>query len=216
MRKPLAILAALLFVLIAGSILMKQPASNSEMNTVDRIQLIPESASIASFAGGCFWCIETAFEGQAGVYEAVSGYAEGEESTAEYYSVASGQTKHREAVQVYYDAEQISYEDLLTIFWRQIDPTDPGGQFADRGFHYSTAIYAHTPEQRNAAEASKAELDASGRFEAPIVTEILPHTTFFLAEEKHQDYARKQREHYQRYKKGSGRADFIETEWSGS
>lgn len=182
--------------------------------TEERLNDVPENASLATFAGGCFWCIETAFENQPGVYEAVSGYAGGDESSADYYTVASGMTDHREAVQVHYAAEQISYEELLEIFWRQIDPTDDGGQFADRGFHYTTAIYTHTPEQAELAEASKQTLEESGQFEDSIVTEIVEYSSFFLAEEEHQDFAQKRQEYYQKYKKGSGRADYIEENWT--
>lgn len=187
---------------------------NVSKSTLERLEELPENAQFATFAGGCFWCIETAFDGMEGVYEAVSGYAGGSEADANYYQVARGQTEHREAVQVYYNPELVSYEDLLPVFWRQIDPTDDGGQFADRGFHYTTAIYVEGDEQKTAAEASKKEVEESGRFDQPIVTEIVDFTTFFPAEEEHQDFAQKRQEYYQRYKKGSGRADFIESEWA--
>lgn len=167
----------------------------------------------ATFAGGCFWCMEPAFEAMEGVEEAVSGYAGGSEEDAHYYDVASGKTDHREAVRVYYDAEKVKYEDLLETYWRQIDPTDDGGQFADRGEHYRTAIYYHDEKQRVAAEDAKEKLELSGKFEDPIVTEVLPVSTFFPAEEEHQDYYKKSAERYKNYKKGSGRADFIEGNW---
>lgn len=187
--------------------------SSDIQNTPLPKEPIPSTAETAVFAGGCFWCIETAFDGQEGVYDAISGYAGGEESEASYALVSKGNTKHREAVQVYYDPQKISYEKLLDIFWRQIDPTDDGGQFADRGFHYTTAIYYQNEVEESLAKASKEALKISGKFSDPIVTEILPFTTFFKAEEKHQDFAKKQALYYQRYKKGSGRAGFIEDVW---
>jgi peptide methionine sulfoxide reductase msrA/msrB len=181
--------------------------------TAERLVDVPDSAELATFAGGCFWCIENAFENQAGVYESVSGYAGGTEKTATYYEVSGGNTLHREAVQIHYDPEQVSYEELLEIFWRQIDPTDEGGQFADRGFHYSTAIFTHDEEQAEMALESKLALEESDRFEDPIVTEIVTYTTFFLAEEEHQDFALKQQDYYKNYATGSGRVGFIEEEW---
>ena len=175
---------------------------------------IPENAAVATLAGGCFWCIEAAYEtGTAGVYEAISGYAEGEASDASYNLVARGLTKHREAAQIYYDPEVIGYAEILNIFWQQIDPTDSGGQFADRGFHYTTAIYYHNEEQKILAEKSKEDLILSKKFDQEIVTEILPFSTFFPAEENHQDFARKRSGYYQRYKYGSGRGGFIEDNW---
>lgn len=174
---------------------------------------VPDNAAKATFAGGCFWCIEPAFEAMDGVYEAVSGYSGGNESDASYKLVASGQTRHRESVQVFYDSSKVKYEKLLEIFWRQIDPTDPGGQFADRGHHYTTAIFYSNDEEKAIAEKSKVDLDVSSKFKDPIVTEVLPFEGFYPAEEEHQDFYRKQSSYYKRYKKGSGRADFIEETW---
>ena len=148
-----------------------------------------------------------------GIDDAVSGYAGGSEETASYAYVGRGTTDHREAVQVEYDANIHSYAELVETFLRQIDPTDAGGQFADRGFHYTTAIYTHDDEQKEIAERMLAELDASGKFDQPIVVKVEPYTTFFRAEEDHQDYYLKQSSHYQRYKKGSGRAGYIEENW---
>ncbi len=175
---------------------------------------IPEDAAVATLAGGCFWCIEAAYEGgMAGVYEAVSGYAGGDASDASYRLVAEGGTGHREAVQVFFDPAVVSYEEILNVFWQQIDPTDDGGQFADRGFHYTTAIYYHDPEQKRLAESGKQSLDDSGKFDDPIVTEILPFTGFYPAEENHQDFARKRSGYYKAYKYGSGRGGFIDEKW---
>ena len=171
------------------------------------------SESVATFAGGCFWCMEAAFEGQDGVNEVTSGYMGGDTDNPTYDEVSRGATGHREVIRVQYDPQVVSYELLLDIFWRHIDPTDALGQFADRGNQYTTAIYYHDEEQREKAEVSKRRLDESDRFESPIVTEILPASTFYRAEEYHQDYHSKNPIHFNRYEKGSGRTDFIEEHW---
>ena len=168
----------------------------------------------AIFGGGCFWCMEPPFEQQAGVIDVVAGYTGGGKDEATYDQVSSGRTDHIESVRVRYDPEQVSYSELLDIFWRQIDPTDDGGQFADRGSHYKTAIFYSSEEQRLAAEKSKKELERSGIFNRPIVTALLPAQPFFEAEEYHQDYYRKNVMHYSAYKKGSGREAFIEKVWA--
>lgn len=168
----------------------------------------------ATFAGGCFWCIEHAFTDITGVLRATSGYAGGDKSTATYFKVATRTTKHREAVQVEYDPSQVSYEELLHVFWKNIDPTDAGGQFADRGPEYTTAIMYHDAQQQEIAEKTKQELERADMFADPIVTEIIPFTTFFPAEEEHQGYAKRCPIPYNRYKEGSGRAAFIRKYWS--
>ena len=168
----------------------------------------------AIFAGGCFWCIEVAFEKTSGVIAAVNGYIGGKIPDPTYEQVSTGMTGHREAVEVTYDPGKISYAQLLEIFWQHIDPTDPGGQFADRGSQYTTAIYYLNDNQRQGAEASKAELDACGKFDAPVATEILPATKFYPAEDYHQDYALKNAAHYEAYNRGSGRAGYIEKTWA--
>jgi methionine-S-sulfoxide reductase len=173
--------------------------------TEEKLAEIPEDAAVATFAGGCFWCIENTFDNTEGVYEAVSGYSGGTEETAQYYTVASGRTDHREAVQVYYDPDVINYEKLLELFWLSIDPVDDGGQYADRGYQYTTAIFIENENQRQAAEASKKALQDSGDYDDPIATQIEDYKTFFPAEEEHQDYAKKQSASYQRYVQGSGR-----------
>ena len=168
----------------------------------------------AIFGGGCFWCMEPPFEQQAGVIDVVAGYTGGVQDEATYEQVSSGRTDHIESVKVRYDPEQVSYRELLDIFWRQIDPTDGGGQFADRGSHYKTAIFYSSDEQRQAAEQSKKELQDSGIFNRPIVTALLPAQPFYEAEEYHQDYYQKNVLHYSAYKKGSGREAFIEKVWA--
>ncbi len=169
----------------------------------------------AVFAGGCFWCMEQPFESQEGVVDVAAGYTGGKTENPTYSEVTSGKTGHYEAVEVVYDPEKIGYEQLLAIFWRQIDPTDDGGQFGDRGTQYFTAIFYLDEEQKRLAEASKKELDASGIFDKPVVTAILPAVPFYKAEEYHQDYYKKNETHYSRYKVGSGRAGFLENTWKG-
>lgn len=167
----------------------------------------------AIFGGGCFWCMEPPFEALEGVHEVVSGYTGGEEVDPTYEQVSAGKTGHIEAVRVVYDPDTVSYEQLLDVFWRYIDPTDPGGQFADRGNHYKTAIFYETEEEKIMAEASKKALDQSNIFKLPVVTKILPAKPFYPAEEYHQDYYKKNVAHYQAYRTGSGRAGFLEKTW---
>lgn len=168
---------------------------------------------VATFAGGCFWCVESPFDKVPGVVEAVSGYIDGHKENPTYKEVSSGTTGHTEAVEVRFDPTKVSYEDLLKVFWRQINPTDAGGQFADRGSQYRTGIYYHSEEQRKAAEASKAALAQSGRFDQAIVTPIKEATTFYPAEDYHQNYSVKNKEHYEAYRRGSGRAGYLERTW---
>lgn len=167
----------------------------------------------AYFAGGCFWCMEAPFEEVEGVQAAVSGYAGGEEESPSYKDVAAGKTGHREAVRVTYDAQKISYVELLDIFWRQIDPTDDGGQFVDRGFQYTTAIFYTSDEERELAEATKRDLETKGIHGGNIVTAIIPHTTFYRAEEEHQNYYRDHKIKYKYYRSRSGRDDYLEGVW---
>lgn len=169
--------------------------------------------SIATFAGGCFWCMVKPFDRYDGVLSVVSGYTGGEVENPSYELVCTNTTGHREAVQITFDDAIISYEQLLDVFWRQIDPTDAGGQFFDRGDSYKTAIYTHSEEQRIAAEKSKETLEKSGIFSSPIQTDILPAKPFYLAEEGHQNYYLKNPTHYNRYAVGSGRVQFIENYW---
>jgi peptide methionine sulfoxide reductase msrA/msrB len=167
----------------------------------------------ATFAGGCFWCMEPPFEKLDGVIAVTPGYAGGREQNPTYQQVCSGDTGHVEAVQIVFDPEKVSYQELLDVFWRQIDPTDPGGQFADRGTQYQTAIFYHDESQRRLAEKSKNSLANSGRFEKPIATRIEAYTTFYPAEEYHQDYYEKNPVRYRAYRQGSGRQGFLEKIW---
>jgi methionine-S-sulfoxide reductase len=167
----------------------------------------------ATFAGGCFWCMQPPFRELEGVIVVVSGYSGGFKENPTYAEVSSGTTGHLESVQVTYDPEKISYKTLLDVFWRQIDPTDPGGQFADTGSQYKTAIFYHDEEQKRLAEQSKRDLDASGKFPIPVATEIRPFKNFYPAEEYHQDYDRKNPSGYHQYKVLSGREPYIERTW---
>ncbi len=171
--------------------------------------------SRAVFAGGCFWCMEPPFEKLIGVAEVISGYTGGEEKDPSYRDVAYGKTSHLESVTVYYNPSVITYDQLLDVFWRNVDPTDTGGQFVDRGHHYTTAIYYTELEQKEAAMKSKAELAASGMFSEEIVTPILEAGPFYPAEDYHQDYYQKNTFHYSRYRSGSGRDSFVNDVWSG-
>lgn len=172
-----------------------------------------EKIEQATFAGGCFWCMVSPFDEQPGIKEVITGYTGGETENPTYEEVCTDKTGHYEAVQISFDPSVFTYQKLLELFWQQIDPTDSGGQFTDRGTSYRTAIFYHNENQRELAEASKAELAASGRFQQPIVTEILPAGPFYRAEEKHQDYYKKFPFHYNHYREGSGRARFIRENW---
>ncbi|WP_455660306.1 peptide-methionine (S)-S-oxide reductase MsrA [Pradoshia sp.] len=172
-----------------------------------------EKKELATFAGGCFWCMVSPFEEQPGIYGIVSGYTGGHTENPTYEEVCSDTTGHYEAVQITFNPDVMPYETLLEQYWQQIDPTDPGGQFNDRGQSYRTAIFYHNEEQHRLAEESKQALAESGRFQKEIVTEIRPAAPFYEAEEKHQQYHKKNPFHYNLYREGSGRARFIRENW---
>ncbi|WP_062352516.1 peptide-methionine (S)-S-oxide reductase MsrA [Bacillus kwashiorkori] len=172
-----------------------------------------EKLELATFAGGCFWCMVKPFDKYEGVKKVISGYTGGTKCNPTYEEVCSETTGHREAVQISFDPTIISYEKLLQIFWQVIDPTDPGGQFFDRGLSYQTAIFYHNEQQKQQAEISKQKLEKSRKFTKPIVTAILRAKEFYPAEEYHQDYYKKNPLHYESYFVGSGRAKFIKTNW---
>jgi methionine-S-sulfoxide reductase len=172
-----------------------------------------QSLETATFAGGCFWCMVKPFHKYEGVVEVISGYTGGHLPNPTYEQVCSETTGHYEAVQVIFDANVISYPEILEVFWQSIDPTDAGGQFGDRGSSYKTAIFYHSEQQKEQAEASKNKMQREGPFENPIVTPILPAVTFYPAEGYHQDYYKKNANHYNRYFVGSGRAGFLERHW---
>ncbi len=177
------------------------------------LRLDPAQADTAVFAMGCFWCAETAFEGMDGVATVTSGFAGGTVASPTYDQVTAGGTGHYEAVEVVYDPDAVDYPTLLRVFWHNVDPVDAGGQFCDRGDSYRSAIFALTPEQRRLAEASKAELEASGRFDRPIATVILPAAPFYPAEDYHQDFWQKDPERYHSYRTGCRRDARLDALW---
>lgn len=167
----------------------------------------------ATFAGGCFWCMEKPFEEVPGVVSVISGYTGGKKENPTYEEVSGGGTGHIEAVEITYIPSQVEYRTLLDIFWKQVDPTDPGGQFVDRGGQYGTAIFYHSSEQKEQALESRRELETSGRFGKPVVTKIIEASTFYPAEEYHQDYYKKNPIRYKFYRYRSGRDQFLEKTW---
>ncbi|NQT58298.1 MAG: peptide-methionine (S)-S-oxide reductase MsrA [Bacteroidetes bacterium] len=167
----------------------------------------------ATFAGGCFWCMESPFEKLEGVIDVVSGYTGGHKENPKYKEVSAGGTGHGEAVQILYDPSKITYSELLDVFWRQVDPTDPGGQFVDRGDQYGTAIFYHNEEQRALAEKSKEALEKSGIYEKPILTKIRKASKFYKAEDYHQDYHKKNPLRYKLYRFHSGRDKYLKKVW---
>ena len=167
----------------------------------------------ATFAGGCFWCMEPPFDKLDGVISTTAGYTGGPEKNPTYEEVASGKTGHAEAIQIVYDPLRVTYTELLDVFWRNIDPTQMDGQFVDRGRHYRTAIFYHNEAQREAATASKEALEKSGRYNGRIVTEILEAGEFYPAEGYHQDYYKKNPIRYKLYRYGSGRDKYLEKVW---
>jgi len=168
---------------------------------------------IATFAGGCFWCMEPPFEKLSGVREVISGYTGGHKVNPTYEEASSGTTGHTEAVQISYDPSKVSYEKLLEVLWMNIDPTTSSGQFVDRGTQYRPGIFYHSKEQKKIAEASKKKLAQSGRFDKPITVEITEASTFYPAEEYHQDYYKKNPVRYKYYRFGSGRDNFLDKVW---
>ena len=175
-----------------------------------------KNLSEATFAGGCFWCTESDFEKIDGVVEVISGYVGGQTQNPSYKEVSAGGTGHAEAIRVLYDPQKITYDELLDIFWRHVDPTDPGGQFVDRGSQYRPAIFYHDDDQKRKAEASKRKLETSGRFDKSIATEIVPVSEFYKAEDYHQDYYKKNPLRYKLYRNNSGRDQFLKKAWADS
>ena len=173
----------------------------------------PMELQRATFAGGCFWCTESDFEKVNGVVEVISGYTGGHKENPTYEEVSGGGTGHVEAIQVIYDPSKVSYRELLDCFWRHVDPTDPGGQFVDRGSQYRSAIFYHNDEQKRMAEESKEELQRSGIFHKPIVTEIVKFKKFYPAEDYHQDFYKTHMARYQSYRQFSGRDQFLSQVW---
>ncbi|RME53764.1 peptide-methionine (S)-S-oxide reductase [Candidatus Woesearchaeota archaeon] len=212
----LLILSGILFLVFIAFAGKNQTQHRRVEPTTNKTALKAGVTATATFAGGCFWCMEPPFENLPGVISVTSGFAGGTTPNPSYKDVSSGKTGHVEAIQVTYDPTVVSYEKLLDVFWRQIDPTDPGGQFADRGAQYATAIFYHTEEQRKQAQKSKSAIQASGRFTKPVATRIEPYTTFYPAEEYHQDYYKKNPLRYKTYRYFSGRDNYLQKKWKNT
>lgn len=221
MKQAIIAIIIIIAFLVAGNALFADLAPE-QSNNIQPVPVaipvsteIPDDAAVATFAGGCFWCTEAVFQELDGVYEVISGYAGGTQLNPTYEDVFTQNTDHREAVQIYYDDEVVSYEELLEHLWPTIDPTDDGGQFVDRGFSYTTAIFFHDDEQQAAAELSKDALADSGRFgDFELVTPILPYTTFWEAEDYHQDFYLNSAERYKGYADYSGRDEYKAAIWA--
>lgn len=199
MNKIFPLLVACVGFIIAGAGAQDMPATKT-----------------ALFAGGCFWCMQPAFDHTAGVTKTVVGYAGGDEQNPTYSQVSGHKTGHRESIEVTYDPSKASYDQLLDIFWRQINPTQANGQFADIGLSYQAAIFYANDDEKKQAEESKQKLAASGKFQKPIVTEILPAKKFWPAEEYHQKYYLKNAAEYEAYHVGSGRTGFLAKVWGSA
>lgn len=208
--KTLVVAAIALGVVVFAYNHVRSADKNMEAQMKDTAQM----TRTAVFAGGCFWCTESDFEKVDGVIEVMSGYTGGPEKNPSYQQVASGSTGHVEAVQVVYDPAKVTYDQLLDIFWRHVDPTDGGGQFVDRGPQYRSAIFYADEQERELAMASKKRLSATNRFVKPVVTDILPLGAFYPAEDYHQDYYKKNPIRYKWYRSGSGRDQFLEKAWA--
>ncbi len=194
---------------IGGAALIAQAADLGDASTA----AFPKDEEVATFAGGCFWCVESDFDKVPGVLRTISGYTGGLLKDPTYKQVSRGGTGHREAVQIFYDSKKVSYEKLLDIFWRSVDPTDAGGQFCDRGQSYQTAIFANSPAQRRLAEASKQKLNKSEVLKKPIVTPIETAGVFYPAEDYHQDYYKKNPLRYKFYRYACGRDARVGEVW---
>ncbi len=183
------------------------------MVNADNLTKKNNSTEVATFAGGCFWCMQPPFDKHDGVISTFVGYTGGNVEDPTYEEVCSGTTGHTEAVEIEFDPAVVSYDELLNVFWRNIDPTALNSQFADRGSQYRTAIFYHNDEQKRLAEESKEKLAKSGKYDKPLVTEITPATEFYKAEGYHQEYYKKNSYRYKMYKSGSGREKYIKDVW---
>jgi len=201
-----------LAVFIPGLLAMTISTSADETG----ITVTDNNIAVATFAGGCFWCMEGPFDKLQGVTSTTSGYTGGHTENPTYKQTSTGKTGHTEAVQIVYDPEQVSYEKLLDVFWHNIDPTTADQQFCDRGSQYRSEIFYHNDEQKQQAEASKAALDKNKPFEESIVTEISKASTFYAAEDYHQDYYKKNPVRYRYYRHGCGRDKRLEQLWGKS
>jgi peptide methionine sulfoxide reductase msrA/msrB len=214
--KPAYLIAVLLVfaVIMAGFLLVTDNnMQKHEKGSWAAMKKEDGTLKTATFAGGCFWCMESDFEKIDGVVEVISGYTGGHVENPTYEQVSAGGTGHAEAVQVIYDPEEVTYQELLDVFWRHINPTDMGGQFADRGTQYRSAIFYHDDDQKRLAMESKTELEKSGPMNEPVVTGIEKFTRFYRAEDYHQDYFRTHELQYTLYRRNSGRDQFLKKVW---
>ncbi len=202
-----------LLYLLRGSIRIGQSGAIFDQHSGKTSRGTDTALQKATFAGGCFWCMEPLFDKLDGVFSTTPGYTGGHKKNPTYAEVCTGITGHAEAVVVEYDPFRVTYRHLLEVFWRNIDPTTPDRQFVDVGSQYRTLIFFHNERQRMIAEGSKADMDASGRFDGKIVTEILPASEFYSAEAYHHDYYKKNPVQYYFYRVGSGRDEYIEKIW---
>ena len=200
-------------LLVTGMAIGAASSSHAEerMNTTT-----PRATETATFAGGCFWCMQPPFDALPGVVSTTVGYTGGTTDNPTYEEVCSGTTGHAESIQVVFNPAVVGYEKILDVFWRQINPTTPNRQFADAGTQYRTAIFYHSDAQKQLAERAKAALGQSGKFKEPIVTEIVPATKFYPAEEYHQQYYKKSPIQYKLYRIGSGRDGYLKRVWGAS
>lgn len=203
MKKMIFVTVILFTFLMMGMKMNDQNKTDSENKNLQK----------ATFAGGCFWCIQPPYDDLPGVVSSTVGYIGGHTKNPTYEEVCSGKTGHAEAVQIIFNPEKTSYEDLVQTFWRNIDPTNAYGQFADIGYQYRTAIFYHVEKQKELALKSKKKLEESGKFDKPIVTEIVEASIFYPAEEYHQEFYKKNPLRYNSYKVGSGRAGYIKENW---
>ncbi len=214
--KLLLSIAGIVFALGLGASVLYAPTAlteetQTESALIENAQHSP--TAVATFAGGCFWCVEAVFETVPGVTDVISGYTGGDEISPTYKEVASGATGHTEAVQIHYDSSVITYDGLLETLWRTANPTDNNGQYVDRGQQYRPEIFYHNEVQKVAATISKNRLDGSGRYNKPVVIAITPASQFYQAEEYHQDYYKKNPVRYKFYTRNSGRYQFIDSVW---
>jgi len=201
-------------IVLVAVILGYHQVSSMDGNMEGKMNDKSKNTQTAVFAGGCFWCTASDFEKVDGVIEAISGYTGGRQANPTYRQVSGGGTGHIEAVKVVYDPDKITYEKLLEVFWRHVDPTDAGGQFVDRGSQYRSAIFYANEQEQRLAEDSKKRLEATGHFDKPVVSDILALGPFYTAEEYHQDYYKKNPIRYRFYRSGSGRDQFLEQAWA--
>jgi len=219
MRLRLGVMTALAVAIGVALVVGRGPAVNGAAGNGKpkaAQPAVPSGAAIATFAGGCFWCMEPPFEKIAGVYSVTSGYTGGPQQDPSYEQVSSGGTGHAEAVRIVFDPSKVSYEKLLEVFWHNVDPTVRNRQFCDVGEQYRTGVFVHDAAQRKLAEASKAEVERSKKFPQPIVTPIEDAGPFWPAEEYHQDYYKKNAMHYRMYRSGCGRDARLKELWGSS